>query len=313
MKNFQCFKSLLGLMCWNKRLCLLRGGGTVGFAEGKEVRQLDRSPELRKAGGQYDVQHDTNPLPQSLPRGREVKRLSSRFTLHSSLKKRAAFTLAEVLITLGIIGVVAAMTIPSVVHNTYNRQLEAAFKKNASAIAQAFALYQADNGVMLHADQIDSAQLKKLIIKYFDVLHDCDKAWGSKDCVFNGSTVEARNVLYKTFNGKSDVNNLNYFDDGQFVLKDGSLIMIENAGKNGNNKVYVSVDVNGYNKSPNKLGHDVFTFQLMNDGRLLPMGADGTDWQNESNYCSKAASHNLNGLGCTSRALYEKDYFKNLP
>ena len=34
-------------------------------------------------------------------------KLSSRFTLHPSLKQKAAFTLSEVLITLGIIGVVA--------------------------------------------------------------------------------------------------------------------------------------------------------------------------------------------------------------
>ena len=60
------------------------GGGTVGSAEGKEVRQLDRSPEVRKAGGQSDVQHDTNPLPQSLPEGGKLKDPlhASPFTLH---------------------------------------------------------------------------------------------------------------------------------------------------------------------------------------------------------------------------------------
>lgn len=42
---------------------------------------------------------------------------------------RHAFTLAEVLITLGIIGVVAAMTLPSVINSTKNKQLEASFKK----------------------------------------------------------------------------------------------------------------------------------------------------------------------------------------
>lgn len=39
------------------------------------------------------------------------------------------FTLAEVLITLGLIGIVAAMTLPSLVNNARNKQLEAAFKE----------------------------------------------------------------------------------------------------------------------------------------------------------------------------------------
>lgn len=45
-----------------------------------------------------------------------IDKVYSLFTSHFSLKK-AAFTLAEVLITLGIIGVVAAMTMPSLIQN----------------------------------------------------------------------------------------------------------------------------------------------------------------------------------------------------
>lgn len=40
--------------------------------------------------------------------------------------KKFAFTLAEVLITLGIIGVVAVITLPAVINNSRNKQLEAA-------------------------------------------------------------------------------------------------------------------------------------------------------------------------------------------
>ena len=45
------------------------------------------------------------------------------------IKKISAFTLAEVLITLGIIGVVAAMTLPSLVNEHNNKQYVVAFKK----------------------------------------------------------------------------------------------------------------------------------------------------------------------------------------
>ncbi len=48
--------------------------------------------------------------------------------------KKFAFTLAEVLITLGIIGIVAAMTLPSLIIRNQNKALEAGLKKNYSII-----------------------------------------------------------------------------------------------------------------------------------------------------------------------------------
>ncbi|MFQ8625733.1 MAG: type II secretion system protein [Candidatus Gastranaerophilaceae bacterium] len=45
------------------------------------------------------------------------------------LKGLRGFTLAEVLITLGIIGVVAALTLPAVITNTQNKERQEALKK----------------------------------------------------------------------------------------------------------------------------------------------------------------------------------------
>ncbi len=56
------------------------------------------------------------------------------------MKKFSAFTLAEVLITLGIIGVVAAMTMPTLINQTNGAQYRAAFKKELSVISQAVTL-----------------------------------------------------------------------------------------------------------------------------------------------------------------------------
>ena len=55
-------------------------------------------------------------------------------------KNKRAFTLAEVLITLGIIGVVAAMTLPSVINKYKIKQLETAFKRSNSLITNALNL-----------------------------------------------------------------------------------------------------------------------------------------------------------------------------
>ena len=53
------------------------------------------------------------------------------------MTKRFGFTLAEVLITLGIIGVVAAMTIPTLISNTNGSQFKSAYKKALSTLSQA--------------------------------------------------------------------------------------------------------------------------------------------------------------------------------
>ena len=52
------------------------------------------------------------------------------------MRKYIGFTLAEVLVTLGIIGVVAAMTMPSVVNNVEGKQLQSALKKGYSEISK---------------------------------------------------------------------------------------------------------------------------------------------------------------------------------
>ena len=59
------------------------------------------------------------------------------------MTKRFGFTLAEVLITLGIIGVVAAMTMPTLMNSTQGAQYKAAYKKALSALSQAVTLNMA--------------------------------------------------------------------------------------------------------------------------------------------------------------------------
>ena len=62
------------------------------------------------------------------------------------MTKRFSFTLAEVLITLGIIGVVAAMTMPTLMNSTQGAQYKAAYKKALSALSQAVTLNVALDG-----------------------------------------------------------------------------------------------------------------------------------------------------------------------
>lgn len=227
------------------------------------------------------------------------------------------FTLAEVLITLGIIGVVAALTLPALIQNTQKKELEAGLKKGASEIAQALNMYQAENGVPITSD-IGNHELKPEIIKYFNVLTDCGFGHDDADtaCIKNYGNADTNSTTYKNFTGNNTID-LYKFDDGQFILTDGSMILINNASSAAGASdinTYISVDVNGYNKRPNRLGQDLFMFQLDDKGKLIPMGAEGTTYYNANDaYCSKTSNNSMNGAGCTYKALSDPTFWKSLP
>ena len=238
---------------------------------------------------------------------------------HSAPFRKSAFTLAEVLITLGIIGVVAAMTLPTLVQNHRNTELQTGLKKAYSVLSQALDLYYAKNGERIKADSTTASQsLYKTLMPYFTNAKACGTGSGSsenaaKACVPNNSYVDEdrRNAdIYKTYNGQKAY--MTYMDDGQFLVNDGMLILIENTVNSSS--LYLSVDVNGYNNRPNRFGQDVFVFQIDKNGALRPMGAPSTDYYSENDdFCSKTSTNIYNGFGCTYKALTNKDFFKNLP
>ena len=226
-----------------------------------------------------------------------------------------AFTLAEVLITLGIIGVVAALTLPALITNTQNKQLEAGLKKAYSTLSQTLKMYEQENGYPATPSSIGRQELKPILMKYLNTVRDCGTgSTGDVEsaCIPNNAYVtnpDDKKEIYKTYNGNNNIE-MAAFDDGQFIINDGMLVLIENSGSA--TRVYISVDVNGYNKKPNRLGQDLFMFQINNDGHLLPMGAEGTDRYGET-YCSTASNSTMNGASCTAKALHDKDFFKSLP
>lgn len=65
----------------------------------------------------------------------------------STTSGKNAFTLAEVLITLGIIGIVASMTLPTLINNQRNKALQTALKKAYSRHSEAFMLVKDEMGV----------------------------------------------------------------------------------------------------------------------------------------------------------------------
>ena len=66
------------------------------------------------------------------------------FAQNNNISQKAAFTLAEILITLGIIGIVAAMTIPTIAANVVGHKYRNQYKKTMSTISQAVRLNKAN-------------------------------------------------------------------------------------------------------------------------------------------------------------------------
>ena len=235
---------------------------------------------------------------------------------------KISFTLANVLITLGIIGIVAALTLPTVINKIRTKELETGLKRSYSLISHALYLYQSENEERLKQGDLNyNEKLKPILMKYLKNAKDC--GWGYDDadkaCIPNSfsnkydpSTPNASNE-YRTYNNERPIYS-HHFDDGQFVLNDGSLILLDNAGTGEQQIMLISVDVNGYNKKPNRLGQDLFTFQITEKGDFLPMGAPGTKYHDKlDDYCSTSSRDIRNGITCSYKAMGDKNFFKHLP
>lgn len=209
-----------------------------------------------------------------------------------------AFTLAEVLITLGIIGVVASMTIPVLMQNIQDKQFKEATKAAYSKAAQAIEQIKLDNGDSSLDSYITTPNsFKPVFASYFKIAQDCTPSL----CVQAQSGAASK--TYSTFD-KNTYANTGWFADGQFITADGMFWAIYN--KNSSGRLFISVDVNGHNKSPNAFGRDTFMFQIKND-KLIPMGSKDSDFSTSVN-CKSSGGGQDNGISCTDYVIRGVDY-----
>ncbi len=224
-------------------------------------------------------------------------------------KVKKGFTLAEVLITLGVIGVVAAITIPGLITAYKAHQLKAQFLETYSIVQQVFKQMEADD-VSLDPQSYNRDK-EEVFYKTFN-----NYLTGTIDCgTYSAKGLPCYNIHdnkgYKTLNGTTKINT-SLFDDGQLVLQDGTLLIFEQPSTGTVQlRIWIFVDLNGYKNPPNILGYDLFTFQFL-DGELHTMGDKETTYNDINKYCNENSSNALNGIACAHKAKTETDYFKRI-
>jgi prepilin-type N-terminal cleavage/methylation domain-containing protein len=211
------------------------------------------------------------------------------------ISKKFAFTLAEVLITLGVIGVVAAITMPTLIGNYKKTVLATQTKKVYSTWSQALKLVLAKEEVSsLSQTSMWSLINSPYAYNGYRPAHDIE-FWNelSKYIKITTSNVKGNCTFYK-----NDTHSLaNEGGENLYAIytPDGTIIKYAHfypisykektsqqcdrikalGGKLCQSVGEIRVDVNG-KRGPNTLGRDVHQFIISDDGTLYPRG--GKDW-----------------------------------
>ena len=182
--------------------------------------------------------------------------------------KKLAFTLAEVLITLTVIGVVAAMVLPNVIKNSEKKTLESQTKHFYSMMTLAVQNYMADNRVddltdtPLYYERSESHEsafkdLNDFVMKYLKVATVCDRI---------GYRATSRNNCYRQeakVIDKSSASHGEFAPD--YILMNGYAIRVD--VPDYSNPMRLTVDVNG-KAGPNRGGRDIWDLWVHYDGTI---------------------------------------------
>ena len=193
--------------------------------------------------------------------GDNIKNLAAWLPSRLAAKK-AAFTLAEVLITLGIIGVVAALTLPTLIQNHQKQVYVTQLKKAYSTLNNAINKMAVDEGVV-DWSQTRCAQDYNVSSECFDALSKQFKIVKAK----KGG--EPCNADWCTFKGYED--HWMFGDAATIIVTSDGITYLFECSVFGS----VFVDINGTVKGPNIDGRDRFEFFINynnNNNKIEPSG-----------------------------------------
>lgn len=191
----------------------------------------------------------------------------------NEFKGFTAFTLAETLIVMGIIGVVAALTIPNLNSSTADKEKVAKVMKAYSNINDAIGRAEAVYGPLNEWQQLDtddSARIKRVgerITEFMKISKTCGMN-KSQGCMGKKISDKTGNDFQLFTQMTGDSATLGY----KVILADGMSLAI--SGVYGPGDWLFLFDIDGPNKGASKLGSDIFSFVVIRDSSPSELRAD---------------------------------------
>ena len=279
-------------------------------AKGGQVRSttLETAKEVRSTIIHDKTRHET------------AKPASCKFLITQSLShlitsQKAAFTLAEILITLAVIGIVAALTIPNLVMKYKEKVTVTKLRKAYSIINSAYQMALLENG------DFDNWGFYKTGIVETDedgnlhfndtAIYDMSLLWekiGKNLNITEKCMPEQNNCTrikaYYNLNGeerRSDINNV-----PNITLNNGMVLIggwVNSASCTNKNDICsdFAIDINGSKQPPNAFGQDIFYFYI-HPNNIMPIGGktEPSSSRTFENNCNRTSTSEDAGYGCTA-------------
>ena len=245
-------------------------------------------------------------------------------------EKHNGFTLAEVLITLGIIGVVAAMTLPALIQNYQKGVVLNRLKQTYAQIAVGAEAAAADqDNTPIHQWQCDESwadgayMQESCFYKVFEKI-------GAK--LYPQAPSQDKIFCYedKPYREYTQMNGIvgDFAIPGKFVhpyswsakMPNGACVVWTAYAHTGDARGRLVIDVDGPYSGPNRLGRDTFLFQyceansgrgLGNDGRTVIANGQGGNRNQLKNGCKKADGIWGAGTQCAALIISDNWQIKN--
>ena len=240
-------------------------------------------------------------------------------------KRKIAFTLAEVLITLGIIGIIAAMTLPTLIQKHQEKQTVSQLKKFYSVMNSAYMMAKNEYGSIDNwgltksftnsaEDNADIINSNTSLDKFIDTITPYLKV--TSKCYYSDSscsTYEAKNLAGKVDTSDTYAERIKLSDGsiiGHIFINSPSCSLNWGSGALSHFCGSFKLDING-KKEPNTYGKDIFQFYITKDA-IIPSGTDTDNYLNNFDTACVDSPKRLNGLGCTAWVIYNEnlDYLK---
>ena len=224
--------------------------------------------------------------------------------------RRVGFTLAEVLITLGIIGIVSALTIPNLINKFEEKRTVTLLKETYSMLSQAMIYAVNENGPAenwdrgtqsMSTDDIFKAtdNFANIFTKYLRISRRCGNTKKERVNCWGGDT-----DIFTQLNGSKATLYFETASSIPYILANGAKFML-NANdsnmypscKNVNSVPCGVIYIKTNNQKDNIMGKNIFRFGIYSD-KIMPMGHQKATYNSFANTCQ--THHSNSGLGCTA-------------